>query len=41
MNDIVTVIQQVGFPIAAALGLGWLIQKYKGYTIKTNLLIKE
>ena len=27
MNDIVTVIQQVGFPIAAALGLGWFIYK--------------
>ena len=25
MNEIVTVIQQVGFPIAAALGLGWFI----------------
>ncbi len=27
MNDIVTIIQQVGFPIAAALGLGWFIYK--------------
>ena len=27
MNEIVTVIQQVGFPIAAALGLGWFIYK--------------
>ena len=27
MQDIVTVIQQVGFPIAAALGLGWFIYK--------------
>ena len=25
MNEIVTIIQQVGFPIAAALGLGWFI----------------
>ena len=27
MQDIVTIIQQVGFPIAAALGLGWFIYK--------------
>jgi hypothetical protein len=25
MNEVVTIIQQVGFPIAAALGLGWFI----------------
>jgi hypothetical protein len=25
MNELVTIIQQVGFPIAAALGLGWFI----------------
>ena len=25
MEEIVTIIQQVGFPIAAALGLGWFI----------------
>ncbi len=25
MENIVTIIQQVGFPIAAALGLGWFI----------------
>tara|TARA_B100001939_G_scaffold219636_1_gene189049 strand:+ start:172 stop:525 length:354 start_codon:yes stop_codon:yes gene_type:complete len=27
MNELVTIIQQVGFPIAAALGLGWFIYK--------------
>ena len=27
MQDIITVIQQVGFPIAAAIGLGWFIYK--------------
>ena len=27
MNEVVTIIQQVGFPIAAALGLGWFIYK--------------
>ena len=27
MEEIVTIIQQVGFPIAAALGLGWFIYK--------------
>ena len=26
-SDIVTIIQQVGFPIAAALGLGWFIYR--------------
>ena len=27
MQEVVTIIQQVGFPIAAALGLGWFIYK--------------
>ena len=27
MEQVVTLIQQVGFPIAAALGLGWFIYK--------------
>lgn len=27
MQEFVTIIQQVGFPIAAALGLGWFIYK--------------
>ena len=27
MDDIVVIIQQVGFPIAAALGLGWFIYR--------------
>tara|TARA_R100000734_G_scaffold18143_1_gene14808 strand:+ start:821 stop:1171 length:351 start_codon:yes stop_codon:yes gene_type:complete len=27
MQDIISVIQQVGFPIAAAIGLGWFIYK--------------
>tara|TARA_E500000305_G_C3927182_1_gene191033 strand:- start:208 stop:558 length:351 start_codon:yes stop_codon:yes gene_type:complete len=27
MEDIVIIIQQVGFPIAAAIGLGWFIYK--------------
>ena len=27
MQEIVTIIQQVGFPIAAAAGLGWFIFK--------------
>ena len=27
MDGVVTLIQEVGFPIAAALGLGWFIYK--------------
>ena len=27
MDSVVTLIQEVGFPIAAALGLGWFIYK--------------
>ena len=27
MNEIVVFIQEVGFPIAAAIGLGWFIYK--------------
>ena len=27
MESVVTLIQEVGFPIAAALGLGWFIYK--------------
>ena len=27
MTEVIEIIQQVGFPIAAALGLGWFIYK--------------